>query len=145
MLILLSQPMTTLLLAILFLLFIKSNNNRYGITLSYKGFQKLLAKSSETLHIIDIRNKERFDEYHTVGSQHLGLLKSSQYKGKKIIIVHDSDIALAGYFREHNIKQFSDNIYQTNMIDHNFKQYQVDEGGFKGNELSALMKNSESA
>lgn len=146
MLILLSQPILTLLLAILFLLFVKSNNNRYGITLSYKAFHKFSQKNSAVLDIIDIRSKERFDESHTVGSQHSSLCEYSQRKDRKLVIVHDSDVALADYFRENNIKQFSDNIYQTNMIDHNLKQYQLlDVGGFRGNELSALMKNNELA
>lgn len=146
MLILLSQPILTLLLAILFLLFVKSNNNRYGITLSYKAFHKFSQKNSAVLDIIDIRSKERFYESHTVGSQHSSLCEYSQRKDRKLVIVHDSDVALADYFRENNIKQFSDNIYQTNMIDHNLKQYQLlDDGGFRGNELSALMKNNELA
>ena len=146
MLILLNQPMLTLLLVILLLLFIKSNNNRYGITLSHKRYRRLLAKNSDVLDIVDIRDKERFDESHTVGSQHFSSVKISQNQDRKLVIVHDSDIQLANYFREHNLKQFSDNIYQTNMIDHNFNQYQlVDAGIFKGSELSALMKNNELA
>ena len=146
MLILLNQPMMTLFLVILLLLFLKSNNNRYGISLSYRAYHKYLENNSHLLDIVDIRNKERFDESHTVGSQHLGSLEVSQVKGRKLVIVHDSDIELANYFLQHGIKQFSDSIYQTNMIDHNLKQYHSAGAGiFSGSELSALMKNNESA
>lgn len=135
----------TFALAILFLLLIKSNDNRYGIALSHKAFKRLLAKNHEALDVIDIRNKERFEESHAIGSQHCSLSKLSQTKGRKLVIVHDSNIKLADYFRENNLKQFSDHIYQTNMIDHNLRQYHLAGGVFKGNELSALIKNSESA
>lgn len=135
----------SVMLAILLLLLIKSNHNRFGITLSYKGFQRLLAKNSGLVDIIDIRDKQRFDESHTVGSQHCDLMEAPQVSNKKLVIVHDSDIQLANYFREHKLSQFSDNIYQTNAIDHDFRQYQLlEHGDFKGSDLSALMKNNES-
>lgn len=136
----------TLLLLLLLLLFLKSNNNRYGISLSCRSYHKFLEKNSDLVDIIDIRNKERFDESHTIGSLHLSLPNSSQVKGRKLVIVHDSDIELAKYFLQHNLKQFSDNIYQTNMIDHDLKQYQSEVfGTFSGSEPSALIKNNESA
>ena len=146
MLILLNLPMVTVLLFILLLLFLKSNNNRYGISLSFNAYQRLINKENAELDIIDIRNKDRFEESHTNGCRHYSTIEAVQNDGAKLIIVHDSEIELADFFRKHKLKQFSDNIYRTNMIEHNLKQYQLAVvGASNGNNLSALIKNSDSA
>lgn len=145
MLILLNHPLVSIALFALLILLLKSNRNRYGISISLKGYKRLIEKNDDILCIVDIRSEDRFAEYSAVGSQHYSNIDLSKNDKKKLIIIHDSELELANYFHKNNLKTFSDNIYQTNVIEHNLKQYQASSvGGFNGNDLSALMKNSDS-
>ena len=146
MLILLSNPALSVLLLILGLLLMISNKNRYGIALKFNSYQKLMKEHGDNLYIIDIRNKKKYDELHVVGSQHLGAPNKEISKKQKLLIIHDSDIDLNRYHTLNKLEQFSDHIYQTNMIDHNLKNYDcVEDGIERGSDLSALMKNNLSA
>lgn len=145
MLILLSHPLVSIALFGMLILLLKSNRNRYGIAINLKSYKRLIDKNNGILCIVDIRSEDRFAEYSAVGSQHCSQIDLKQNDKKKLIIIHDSELELANYFRKNDLKTFSDNIYQTNVIEHNLKQYQASNvGGFNGNDLSALMKNSDS-
>ena len=144
MLILLNHPLVSLVLFALLILLVKSNKNKHGIAINLKGYERLIGKNDGILCIVDIRSEDRFAEYSAEGSQHFSKVDLSKNDKKKIIIIHDSDLELANYFRKNKLKTFSDHIYQTNVIDHNLRQYQSAVGGLMGNDLSALMKNSDS-
>ena len=146
MLILLSNPALSVIFIILAVLLFLSNNNRYGIALKYKGCQQLLKKYGDDLYIIDIRNNKKYAELHVTGSQHLGKPIGEIGKTRKLLIIHDSDVDLNKYHTLCKLEQFSDHIYQTNMIDHDLKGYDFsDDGIANGKDLSAVMKNKLSA
>ena len=146
MLILLSNPALSVLLLILAICLFISNKNRYGIALKFNGYQQLMEKQGDNLYIIDIRSKAKFNELHIAGSQHLGSPKKEASKNTKMLIIHDSDVDLGKYHTLNKLEQFSDHIYQTNMIDHNLKDYNyIDDGIESGKDFSALIKNKSSA
>lgn len=151
MLILLSNPVLSVCFLILALLLVLSNKNRYGIALKFSGYQRLMQQHGDNLYIIDIRNTAKYNELHIKGSQHLGKPTREINKTRKLLIIHDSDVDLNRYYTLNKLGQFNDHIYQTNMIDHNLKDYDYveedieKEGIDNGKDLSALIKNKVSA
>ena len=121
MLILTSNPVLGLFFIFLMIASMKISKNRYGIVLSYKGFRRIMDRYKEGLMVIDISGPSQFK----LDDQQIEYLRNKDNinKSSKVLIIHDSDIALKSFFEAFDLEKFSDHIYQTNAIDHNLKQY----------------------
>lgn len=121
MLILASNPALGLLFIFLMIVSVKISKNKYGISLNYKGFQRIMEKHKDRLFIIDISGNSNLE----LDSKEVDFLRNKDNinKSSKVLIIHDSDISLKDLFIGLGLDNFSDHIYQTNTIDHNLKQY----------------------
>ena len=121
MLILASNPALGLLFIFLMIVSVRISKNKYGISLNYKGFQRIMEKYKDRLFIIDISGNSNLE----LDSKEVDFLRNKDNinKSSKVLIIHDSDISLKDLFIGLGLDNFSDHIYQTNTIDHNLKQY----------------------
>ena len=121
MLILASNPALGLFFILLMIASVKISKNKYGISLNYKGFQRIMEKYKDRLFIIDISGDSNLE----LDSKEVDFLRNKDNinKSSKVLIIHDSDISLKELFIGLGLDNFSDHIYQTNTIDHNLKQY----------------------
>lgn len=82
-----------------------------------------MEKYKDRLFIIDISGDSNLE----LDSKEVDFLRNKDNinKSSKVLIIHDSDISLKDLFIGLGLDNFSDHIYQTNIIDHNLKQYRA--------------------